>query len=80
MDDAERNRKELDLIFQELDEKEQLKRQSESLPYQEFIAVYSYARPYRTFSKVLSTEKQAEVLDACWKAKIDYDKKSGTQI
>jgi hypothetical protein len=74
MNKVDRYKKDLDLIFQELDEKEQLQRQAESQPYNEFIGTLL---GYKNISDLLLSvplESKKQVIDACWQAKLAHDK------
>jgi hypothetical protein len=75
MTDAERYQKDLELIFRELEEKEQLLRQAELMPYFEFIAKLARQKHVRELLQSLPPEKKLEVIDACWQAKLTHDAK-----
>lgn len=74
MKDVERYRKDLDLIFQELDEKEQLQRQAESQPYAEFIVNLLRYKNIQDLLRAMPLEHKKQVIDACWQAKLAHDK------
>ena len=74
MTDAQRYQKELDLIFQELDEKEQLQRQAESQPYAEFIVNLLRYKNIQDLLRSMPLEDKKQVIDACWQAKLAHDK------
>lgn len=70
MDNAERYRRDLDLIFQELDEKEQLQRQAESRPYVEFINDLLRQKSIQELLLAVSVSDRAKIIDACWQARL----------
>jgi carboxylesterase type B len=74
MKDVERYRKDLDLVFQELDEKEQLQRQAESQPYAEFIVGLLRYKNIQDLLRSMPLDDKKQVIDACWQAKLAYDK------
>ena len=78
MDNLTRYKKELDLIFQELDEKEQLQRQAESLPYAEFIVGLLRQRSIEKLLRSLPVEDRKKLIDDCWQAKLAHDRSPRT--
>jgi hypothetical protein len=74
MKDVDRYKKDLDLIFQELDEKEQLQRQAESQPYNEFIVTLLGYKNISDLLRLVPLEDKKQVIDACWQAKLATDR------
>lgn len=75
MKELDRYKRDLDLIFQQLDEKEQLQRQAASQPYNEFIVALLGYRNIRELLSKLPLEEKKQVIDACWKAKLANDER-----
>ena len=74
MDDVTRYKNELDLIFQEIEEKEQLQRQAESLPYDDFIVNLCRYKSIQELLHAVPVENRIKIIEACWQAKLAHDK------
>ena len=79
MDNAERYRKELDLIFQGLDEKEQLRKQAESQPYAEFVNDLLRHKSIEELLQAVPVEDRIRFIDTCWQAKLATDNRTRVQ-
>jgi hypothetical protein len=65
MDAADRYRKELDLIFQEIDEQERLQHQIESESRGEFILRLLSFKGVRRFLETVPPDQYPEIIQAC---------------
>lgn len=69
MDNTKRYRKELDLIFQSMDEKEKLAEQARVLPRAEFIIDLLSRKPIQKLMQPLSADERKQVIEACLQAR-----------
>jgi hypothetical protein len=69
MDNAAKYRKDFDLVFQELEEKEQLQRQAESQPRDEFKQLLLKQKSIQELLKSVPLEDRKKILDSFLAAK-----------
>ena len=79
MDGQERYQKQLDLIFQEMAEKEQLQRQAASEPRAEFIVRLLGYKSIQDLLAAVPVEQKKEIIDACIRG-WEREQKTSTNI
>ena len=79
MDNSDLYRKEFDLIFQEIEEKERLQRQAESEPRAEFILRLLSNKSMQNLLASVPVAQKKEIIDTCvlhWENRLFPDKSS----
>jgi hypothetical protein len=91
MSDADRYRKEQDLIFQEMEEMdrrekqaiaatEEARRSAETDECARFILRLCRSKVFQDLLMAVPVDKRLEMIGACWKAREENQLRSGTQI